>query len=80
MVPDGTDPKMLKIFSVILSKRAKGKPGQIVEINSHGILVAAKKDESLLNFNLFISLVGRYFEICLKSAILFCNTPKLISK
>jgi len=42
-VPDGTDQKMLKIFSVILSKRAKGKPGEIVEINSHGILVAAKK-------------------------------------
>jgi methionyl-tRNA formyltransferase len=47
-VPDGTDQKMLKIFSVILSKRAKGKPGQIVEINSHGILVAAKKGGVLL--------------------------------
>jgi methionyl-tRNA formyltransferase len=34
---------MLKIFSVILSKRAKGKSGEIVEVNSHGILVAAKK-------------------------------------
>ena len=42
-IPDGTDQKMLKIFSVILSKRAKGKPGEIVEVNSHGILVAAKK-------------------------------------
>ena len=47
-VPDGTDQKMLKIFSVILSKRAKGKPGESVEINSHGILVAAKKGGVLL--------------------------------
>lgn len=47
-VPDGTDQKMLKIFSVILSKRAKGKAGEIVEINSHGILVAAKKGGVLL--------------------------------
>ena len=47
-VSDGTDQKMLKIFSVILSKRAKGKPGEIVEINSHGILVAAKKGGVLL--------------------------------
>jgi len=47
-VPDGTDQKMLKIFSLILSKRAKGKPGEIVEINSHGILVAAKKGGVLL--------------------------------
>ena len=47
-VPDGTDQKMLKIFSVILSKRAKGKPGEIVKINSHGILVAAKKGGVLL--------------------------------
>jgi len=47
-VPDGTDQKMLKIFSVILSKRARGKPGEIVEINSHGILVAAKKGGVLL--------------------------------
>jgi methionyl-tRNA formyltransferase len=47
-VPDGKDQKMLKIFSVILSKRAKGKPGEIVEINSHGILVAAKKGGVLL--------------------------------
>lgn len=47
-VPDGTDQKMLKIFSVILSMRAKGKPGEIVEINSHGILVAAKKGGVLL--------------------------------
>ncbi|NCY20616.1 methionyl-tRNA formyltransferase [bacterium] len=45
---DGSDQKMLKIFSVILSRRAKGKPGEIVEVNSHGILVAAKKGGVLL--------------------------------
>jgi methionyl-tRNA formyltransferase len=39
---------MLKIFSVILSRRAKGRPGEIVEVNSHGILVAAKKGGVLL--------------------------------
>lgn len=47
-VPDGADQKMLKVFAVILSKRAKGKPGEIVEINAHGILVAAKKGGVLL--------------------------------
>ncbi|NCW27718.1 MAG: methionyl-tRNA formyltransferase [Verrucomicrobia bacterium] len=47
-IPEGTDQKMLKIFSVILSRRAKGKPGEIVEINPHGILVAAKKGGLLL--------------------------------
>jgi methionyl-tRNA formyltransferase len=47
-IPEGTDQKMLKIFSVILSRRAKGRPGEIVEVNSHGILVAAKKGGVLL--------------------------------
>jgi methionyl-tRNA formyltransferase len=47
-MPDGTDQKMLKVFGVILSRRAKGKPGEIVEVNSHGILVAAKKGGVLL--------------------------------
>jgi methionyl-tRNA formyltransferase len=47
-MPDGADQKMLKVFAVILSRRAKGKPGEIVEINSHGILVAAKKGGVLL--------------------------------
>ena len=47
-IPDGADQKMLKVFSVILSARAKGKPGEIVEVNSHGILVAAKKGGVLL--------------------------------
>ena len=47
-IPDGQDQKMLKIFSVILSRRAKGKPGEVVEVNPHGILVAAKKGGALL--------------------------------
>lgn len=47
-IPEGADQKMLKVFSVILSRRAKGKPGEIVEVNSHGILVAAKKGGVLL--------------------------------
>ncbi len=47
-IPDGADQKMLKIFSVILSKRAKGKPGEIVKVDTHGILVAAKKGGVLL--------------------------------
>jgi methionyl-tRNA formyltransferase len=47
-IPDGQDQKMLKIFSVILSRRANGKPGEVVEVNPHGILVAAKKGGVLL--------------------------------
>jgi methionyl-tRNA formyltransferase len=33
--------KMLKIFKTILSRRAKGRPGEILRIDEHGILVAA---------------------------------------
>ena len=47
-LPDGADQKMLKVFAVILSRRAKGKPGEVVETNSHGILVAAKRGGVLL--------------------------------
>jgi len=47
-MPDGADQKMLKVFGVILSRRAKGRPGEVVEVNSHGILVAAKKGGVLL--------------------------------
>ena len=47
-LPDGADQKMLKVFVVILSRRAKGKPGEVVEVNSHGILVAAKRGGVLL--------------------------------
>jgi methionyl-tRNA formyltransferase len=39
-VPDGADQKMLKVFSIILSRSAKGKPGEVVKVDSHGILVA----------------------------------------
>lgn len=47
-LPDGADQKMLKVFAVIQSRRAKGRPGEVVEVNSHGILVAAKKGGVLL--------------------------------
>ena len=40
-VPQEKDLKMLKIFTVILSRRARGKPGEIVRVDKHGILVAA---------------------------------------
>lgn len=39
-VPDGADQKMLKIFTTILSRSAKGKPGEVVSVDKHGILVA----------------------------------------
>jgi methionyl-tRNA formyltransferase len=47
-VPDGHDQKMLKIFATILSRRAKGKPGEVVRIDKHGILVAAGRGGLLL--------------------------------
>jgi methionyl-tRNA formyltransferase len=40
-VPQEKDLKMLKIFTTILSHRAKGKPGEILRVDRHGILVAA---------------------------------------
>jgi methionyl-tRNA formyltransferase len=40
-VPQEKDLKMLKIFTTILSNRAKGKPGEILRVDRHGILVAA---------------------------------------
>jgi methionyl-tRNA formyltransferase len=40
-VPQEKDLKMLKIFTTILSRRAKGKPGEILRVDRHGILVAA---------------------------------------
>jgi methionyl-tRNA formyltransferase len=40
-VPQEKDHKMLKIFTIILSHRAKGKPGEILRVDRHGILVAA---------------------------------------
>ena len=40
--------KMLKIFTTIISRHAKGKPGEVVRVDKHGILVAAKVGGLLL--------------------------------
>jgi methionyl-tRNA formyltransferase len=40
--------KILKVFKTILSRRAKGKPGEIVRVDEHGILVAAEEGGLLL--------------------------------
>ncbi|MDZ4817174.1 MAG: methionyl-tRNA formyltransferase [Verrucomicrobiota bacterium] len=45
---DGVTDKILKVFGIIISRRAKGQPGEIVRIDSHGILVAAKSGGLLL--------------------------------
>lgn len=47
-IPQEKDHKMLKIFTTILSHRAKGKPGEILRVDKHGILVAAKVGGLLL--------------------------------
>jgi methionyl-tRNA formyltransferase len=47
-IPQETDQKMLKIFTTIISRHAKGKPGEIVRVDKHGILVAAKVGGLLL--------------------------------
>ncbi len=47
-VPQEKDLKMLKIFTTILSHRAKGKPGEILRVDRHGILVAASVGGLLL--------------------------------
>jgi methionyl-tRNA formyltransferase len=47
-IPQEADHKMLKIFSTIVSRRAKGKPGEVVRVDKHGILVAAKVGGLLL--------------------------------
>ncbi len=41
-------PKMLKIHSTILSNRASGRPGEVVRVDEHGILVAARVGGLLL--------------------------------
>jgi methionyl-tRNA formyltransferase len=41
IIPQGGELKTLKIFTTILSRRAKGKPGEILRVDRHGILVAA---------------------------------------
>lgn len=40
--------RTLKIFKTVLSKRAKGRPGEILRIDEHGILVAAAEGGLLL--------------------------------
>ncbi len=47
-VPQEKDLKMLKIFTTILSHRAKGKPGEVLRVDKHGILVAAQVGGLLL--------------------------------
>jgi methionyl-tRNA formyltransferase len=47
-IPQEKDHKMLKIFTTILSNRAKGKPGEILRVDRHGILVAAQVGGLLL--------------------------------
>jgi methionyl-tRNA formyltransferase len=47
-VPQEKDHKMLKIFTTIVSRRAKGKPGEVMRVDRHGILVAAKVGGLLL--------------------------------
>lgn len=48
MLPFNRDAKMLKIFKTIISHRSKGRPGEILRVDSHGILVAAGKGGLLL--------------------------------
>ena len=47
-IPQESDQKMLKIFATIISRAAKGKPGEILRVDKHGILVAAKVGGLLL--------------------------------
>jgi methionyl-tRNA formyltransferase len=47
-IPQEEDHKMLKIFTTIVSRRAKGKPGEVMRVDRHGILVAAKVGGLLL--------------------------------
>jgi methionyl-tRNA formyltransferase len=41
-------PRMLKVFDTIISNRASGKPGEILRVDKHGILVAAGEGGLLL--------------------------------
>jgi methionyl-tRNA formyltransferase len=40
--------KLLKVFKTILSRRAKGRPGEVLRVDEHGILVAAEAGGLLL--------------------------------
>jgi methionyl-tRNA formyltransferase len=47
-VAEGTEKRLLKIFATIISRRAKGAPGEVVRVDHHGILVAAQTGGLLL--------------------------------
>jgi methionyl-tRNA formyltransferase len=47
-IPQEKDHKMLKIFTTIISRRTKGTPGEVMRVDKHGILVAAKVGGLLL--------------------------------
>jgi methionyl-tRNA formyltransferase len=47
-IPGEKDHRMLKIFTTIISRRSKGKPGEILRVDKHGVLVAAKVGGLLL--------------------------------
>jgi len=51
-VPDntagGNDQKMLKIFTTIFSRRAKGKPGEVIRVDNHGVLISTGGTGGLL--------------------------------
>jgi methionyl-tRNA formyltransferase len=47
-IPQEKDHRMLKIFTTIISRRSKGKPGEILRVDKHGVLVAAKVGGLLL--------------------------------
>jgi methionyl-tRNA formyltransferase len=47
-IPQETDQKMLKIFTTIVSRHTRGKPGEILRVDRHGILVGAKVGALLL--------------------------------
>lgn len=58
LLPDkeGGAPRTLKIFSAIRSRRSSGKPGEVLRVDKHGILVAAGEGGLLLRD---IQLEGR---------------------
>jgi methionyl-tRNA formyltransferase len=47
-LPTPEGPKQLKIFATIISNRAHGKPGEVLRVDKHGILVAAGEGGLLL--------------------------------
>jgi len=47
-IPQESDHKMLKVFTTIISHRARGKPGEVLRVDKHGILVAAQVGGLLL--------------------------------